>query len=211
MGFCLFNNAAVAAAHATDVLGLDRVLIFDPDVHHGNGTQHIFARRSDVTYVSIHQFPFYPGTGDVTEMGDGPGLGATINFPLRAGAGDGDYDYVMRAGVVPIIDEIRPQMVLVSAGFDAHQLDPLGGMTLSTTGFVRLFGQLHAAARRCSAPVVYLLEGGYSLTALAEVVPALLRALVNDAWPTPQPDFHVRPDVRGVVEYVTMARRRLSA
>jgi acetoin utilization deacetylase AcuC-like enzyme len=125
MGFCLYNNVAAGAAHAL-ALGLERVVVMDYDVHHGNGTQWIFYDDPRVLYISTHQYPYYPGTGAATDVGRGNGEGYTVNVPLEAGATDGDYEEVFRTIVIPVIDQFRPEMLLISAGFDAHELDPLG-------------------------------------------------------------------------------------
>src|SRR3954468_1430108 len=138
MGFCFFNNIAIAAAHARARHGCRRVLIIDWDVHHGNGTQAAFYSDSSVLFVSFHQFPLYPGTGAPRELGPGPGLGYTINLPMPAGMGDGDYAAIFDLVVSPIADACAPDLVLVSAGFDAHRADPLGEMRLTELGFRHL-------------------------------------------------------------------------
>ncbi|MGD8376666.1 MAG: histone deacetylase, partial [Acidobacteriota bacterium] len=140
MGFCLFNNVAVAAAHAVAELGCRRVLVVDPDVHHGNGTQHTFYGRRDVLYVSSHRFPFYPGSGAHTEIGAGPGEGYTVNLPLPAGMGDADFLHVYREVVDPVVRQYEPDLILISAGFDTWQHDPLGGMRMTAEGYAALSG-----------------------------------------------------------------------
>ena len=171
MGFCLFNNAAVAAEWALASGIASRVAIVDFDVHHGNGTQEIFYSRSDVLYISSHQFPFYPGTGDFRELGEGPGLGYTINLPLRAGTGDFFHCALYRDLVAPVLVEFAPELIIVSAGYDSHVEDPLGGMLMSTAGYAALVSILNGAAMKASgARIVYLLEGGYDLNALAASV-----------------------------------------
>lgn len=168
MGFCLYNNVAVAAAHALDH-GLDRVAIVDYDVHHGNGTQWIFYDDPRVLYVSTHQYPFYPGTGSAEEVGMGDGRGFTANVPLEAGATDADLDLVFRRVVVPILMAFDADLVLLSAGFDAHFNDPLGGMRLSTSGFATLTRRLREVARLCChGRMAIVTEGGYDLQALEE-------------------------------------------
>jgi acetoin utilization deacetylase AcuC-like enzyme len=167
MGFCLYNNVAVGAARARR-RGIERVAIVDFDVHHGNGTQWIFYEDPSVLFVSSHQYPFYPGTGAASEIGRGAGLGLTINLPLEAGAGDADFDLVYRTVVHPILVEYRPSLLLVSAGFDAHEHDPLAGMQVTTSGFATLIARLTAAADTvCDGRIVFVTEGGYDTQVLA--------------------------------------------
>ena len=165
MGFCLYNNVAVAAAHAL-ARGVDRVAVVDIDVHHGNGTQAIFYDNARVLYVSTHQFPFYPGTGAADEIGSGAGAGFTVNIPLEMGATDADYDLVYRTVVVPVIQQFSPQLVLVSAGYDAHERDPLASMRVTTAGYAAIVRQVMRAAGQ--TPVAFVTEGGYDPRALAE-------------------------------------------
>lgn len=175
MGFCFFNNVAVAAQFAIDHFGLERVLILDPDVHHGNGTQNLFYGRRDVLYVSSHRYPFYPGTGWFDEIGAGEGTGYTVNLPLCAGLRDADLFHIYDDAVTPIVDEYEPELILVSAGFDMAATDPMGGMAVSTEGFAALY-QLFAswAARHCPGRSVLALEGGYDPKALADGVRAAI-------------------------------------
>ncbi|HEV8241398.1 MAG TPA: histone deacetylase [Thermoanaerobaculia bacterium] len=180
MGFCWFNNAAVAAERLR-AQGLARVAIFDFDVHHGNGTQHIFEERADVFYASTHQYPFYPGTGAASERGYGEGLGATLNVPLRAGCDDGEYAQAIEGVVLPALRAFAPQALVVSAGFDAWQNDPLGGMRVSEEGFAqwgRWLGQL--AREACGGRLVALLEGGYDVPSLPRLVEAFLAGVEAD-------------------------------
>ena len=234
MGFCLFNNAAVAAAAAlagapAAVAGgaanpravddgatdgglpdggaansgavddgaadgglpdggaagtramepLARVLVFDPDVHHGNGTQRLFYRSAAVYYVSIHQYPFYPGTGAAAERGAGAGSGYTLNLPLPAGSGDDDYLAATEHQVLPALRAFAPQLVIFSAGFDAHRRDPLGMMRVTTAGFIALYRLLLDELDRTATPHLFVLEGGYALAALGECVAALLTELTD--------------------------------
>ncbi|MCB9787655.1 MAG: histone deacetylase [Deltaproteobacteria bacterium] len=184
MGFCLFNNVAVAAAHAIEALGLSRVLVIDWDVHHGNGTQHAFQARRDVLFFSTHRFPFYPGTGAAHECGTGAGEGYTVNVPMAAGRTDADLRLAFDSVLVPIASEWKPELVLVSAGFDAHRLDPLGGMRLSDEGFAVLCARAMALAdAHADGRIVLLLEGGYDLQGLRESVRACLGVLGGETEP----------------------------
>ena len=179
MGFCLFNNIAVAAEHAR-ARGAERVAIVDWDVHHGNGTQHIFQARRDVLFFSSHQYPFYPGTGAVKEVGLAEGEGFTANLPLPTGMGDGDYGAAFRDLVTPLLEQFKPNLVLVSAGFDAHARDPLGGMRLTEEGFGGMCSAVRDVARACGAPVGLVLEGGYDLEALAGSVRRCVEVLSGE-------------------------------
>lgn len=180
MGFCLFNNAAVAAAYLREAERVGRILIVDWDVHHGNGTQHAFEEDPSVFYFSVHQFPLYPGTGAAGERGRGAGLGATLNVPLRPGAGDPEFLAALHDALVPAAEAFRPEFVIVSAGFDAHAADPLASLEVSTPAFaqatriVREIAERHAGGR-----IVSLLEGGYHLEALAEATAAHVAALLG--------------------------------
>jgi acetoin utilization deacetylase AcuC-like enzyme len=188
MGFCLFNNVAIAAAHARS-LGVERVAIIDYDVHHGNGTQHIFEDDPHVLYVSMHQSPFYPGTGEFAETGRGKGQGFTVNIPLEVGAVDEDYRMVFAEMVVPILNQFRPGLVLVSAGFDAHERDPLGGMRVTSPAFAAMTMELRRVAESSSGGrLVAVTEGGYDLHALTECLKLLTEVLSAEhsspaAWP----------------------------
>ena len=185
MGFCLYNNVAVAAAHAL-ASGLERVAVVDIDVHHGNGTQWMFYDNPKVLYVSTHQYPFYPGTGAANEVGTGEGAGFTFNVPLEMGATDADYALVYRAAVLPVIAEFAPQLVLVSAGFDAHERDPLASMRVTTDGYASMVKELVKAATNGS--IAFVTEGGYDLGALSECVDRAIaeasgKAVMTDADP----------------------------
>ena len=178
MGFCFFNNAAVAAEHLRRRHGAERVAILDFDVHHGNGTQHLFEERADVLYVSTHQYPFYPGTGAAEERGRGAGEGATLNVPLPAGTGDDGYRQAFDEAVLPALAAFRPDVLVLSAGFDAWAGDPLGGMRVSEEGFGEWGRRLGALADElCGGRVLALLEGGYDLAALPRLVAAHLAGL----------------------------------
>jgi acetoin utilization deacetylase AcuC-like enzyme len=188
MGFCLYNNVAIAAAHAR-TLGARRVAIVDYDVHHGNGTQHVFDEDPNVLYVSMHQYPFYPGSGAAEEVGRGPGAGFTVNVPMEAGSMAGDYRLVFERIVEPVIAQFQPQILLVSAGFDAHERDPLGGMRLTTAGFGAMTMALRRAADACcGGRLVLVSEGGYDLKALDASLDAAVEALSGPssppAWPS---------------------------
>jgi acetoin utilization deacetylase AcuC-like enzyme len=178
MGFCLFNNVAVAAAHLREAHGLERVLVVDWDVHHGNGTQHAFYADPRVLFVSSHQYPFYPGTGAAREVGAGEGEGFTLNLPFPAGYGDAQYVQAFVDVVEPVARRFLPQFVLVSAGFDAHRRDPLAGMDVTEGGFAQLARLLLQVARDiCGNRLVAVLEGGYDPEALTRSVAAVLREM----------------------------------
>ena len=184
MGFCLLNNVAVAAEHARSS-GAERVAILDWDVHHGNGTQDIFYANGDVLYLSVHQSPFYPGTGDAREVGEGCGRGFTANVPLPGRSGEDVYTEAFSGFFVPILREYRPKLLLVSAGYDAHSADLLGGMRLESASFGRFTARLAALTREIgAAPPVFLLEGGYNLDALTESVTATVAGIGEQtpAW-----------------------------
>jgi acetoin utilization deacetylase AcuC-like enzyme len=179
MGFCLFNNVAVAAAHAR-ARGLERIAIIDWDVHHGNGTQEAFYEDPHVLYVSTHQFPFYPGTGAATERGDGDGTGYTINVPLTAGGGDAIYRGAFERVILPALDEYRPELVIISAGFDASARDPLAEMTLSAEAFGWMARELRKTAdKSAEGRVLLALEGGYDLVALEAGLLAATRGIIE--------------------------------
>jgi len=180
MGFCLFNNVAVAAAHLRAVRGVERVAILDWDVHHGNGTQHAFESDPTVFYASLHQFPWYPGTGAADERGIGDGEGATLNCPMSAGSGDREWLRAIETQVMPSLERFDPGFVLISAGFDAHEQDPLSHTRVTTEGFRRMTEIVNElAAARCGGRVVSLLEGGYDLDALADSVEGHVAGLMR--------------------------------
>jgi len=186
MGFCLFNNVAVAA-RAAQAAGAARVAIVDWDVHHGNGTQHIFEEDPTVLYTSLHQYPCYPGTGAVSEQGRGRGLGATLNVPLSPGTGDDEYRLAMERVVVPALSRFRPDIVLVSAGFDAFAGDPLAQMNLSLAGFAAISARLvRAADDLCGGRIVAVLEGGYNLEGVSGGVVSLVAAMEGRAPSHPE-------------------------
>jgi acetoin utilization deacetylase AcuC-like enzyme len=180
MGFCLFNNVAVAARYIQKKYGLERVLIVDWDVHHGNGTQHTFEDDPSVLFFSTHQYPYYPGTGRATEQGRGAGEGFTINVPMEAGEGDDEYRAVFHRALVPAADRFRPEFVLISAGFDAHKDDPLAGMGLTEEGYADLTRIVTGIATRyAQGRILSSLEGGYNLGALARSVDAHIKVLLD--------------------------------
>jgi len=170
MGFCFFNNAAVAAQTALDKGEADRVAIFDWDVHHGNGTQDVFYERGDVLYASIHEDGLYPDTGEVEETGRDEGENTTVNLPLAAGAGNADYCHAIDAVVAPALERFDPDLVIVSAGFDAHRHDPISRMRVSSEGYALMTDQIRSVTDDVGAATAYVLEGGYGLDTLAEGV-----------------------------------------
>ncbi len=179
MGFCLFNHVAVGGAYLTDVKGFNRVLIVDWDLHHGNGTQHMFYDTSKVLYFSTHQYPYYPGTGGTSEVGSGEGKGYTLNVPLPTGMGDNEYVKIFTEILNPVIDQYKPEFILVSAGFDTYYEDPLGGMKVTPEGFAKMTRLLtDAAGKHSDGKIVFILEGGYNLDGLwistKEVIEELL-------------------------------------
>ena len=186
MGFCFFNNVAVAAQGVIDRDEAERVAILDWDVHHGNGTQDIFYDRGDVFFVSFHEEGLYPGTGEVSETGDGDGELATMNVPLSAGCGDPDYLYAFDEAFVPALERFDPDLVLVSAGFDAHRHDPISRMRVSTEGYALLTDRVRTAASEVDAGFGFVLEGGYGLDTLSEGV-----AIVHETFDGRRP---IQPD-----------------
>jgi acetoin utilization deacetylase AcuC-like enzyme len=177
MGFCLFNNVAVAAEFAIRELGAGRVFILDWDVHHGNGTAEAFRRRADVLFASIHQAGIYPGSGPLSDVGSGPGEGYTINLPVPAGSDEDLWLSLLEHIVIPAARAFEPDLVLISAGFDAHRSDPLAGCRLESTSFAEMARLVRDLARQREAPLGAILEGGYEPAALAQCVQQTLTAL----------------------------------
>ena len=212
MGFCLFNNVAIGAKFAMKQFSLDRVLIVDWDVHHGNGTQHSFYDEPKVLYFSTHRYPFfYPGTGGAREVGKGEGEGFTVNVPLPSGCGDSDYADAFNLILKPIALEYRPQLVLVSAGFDIHYADPLGGMEVTEKGFARMTQILmELADATAQGRIVLVLEGGYDVAGQSRSVKAVLKQLVgasqNDDRSNDQETTPSR--IEGILEEVRTIQKR---
>jgi acetoin utilization deacetylase AcuC-like enzyme len=202
MGFCLFNNIAVAAQHAVSGRGLERVMIVDWDVHHGNGTNDIFRASAEVLFVSIHQRALYPGTGAVSDVGVGDGAGYTVNLPVAAGSGDAVYTSLVEHVAVPLARAYEPQLVLLSAGFDAHRDDPLAGCTVTDAGFAAMASSMRRVCAELEVPIGGVLEGGYDLGALARSVAATLEVLGAPEPSAPTEGLAVAPEAEE-------ARRRL--
>jgi len=200
MGFCFFNNAAVAARHAIDSRDVSRVAVFDWDVHHGNGTQDIFYDAGDVFYASIHEEGLYPGTGDAAESGAGDGEGTTLNVPLPPGAGDPEYRDAVDELVAPALRAFDPGLVLVSAGFDAHRHDPISRMRVSTDGYGMLTARVRELADAADAALGFVLEGGYGLDTLSESV-AEVHETFDGRTPV-TPDGEASEDVRALVDEI---------
>ena len=178
MGFCFFNTIACAAEALREIPGVERVFIFDWDVHHGNGTQNLFEQRDDIYYSSIHRYPFYPGTGAARDVGSGRGLGFTRNIPLEEGLGDSTYLRFVEEQIVPAIEDFEPQAILISAGFDAHRRDPLGGMSLTEEAYGEMTRQMVKSAEKYGGGrVLSVLEGGYDPEGIAASVAEHLKAM----------------------------------
>ncbi len=208
MGFCLFNSIAVAAAHGIEGLGLQRVMIFDWDVHHGNGTNDIFHSSDQVLFVSVHQSPLYPGSGAFGDLGSGAGVGYTVNLPVPPGSDDLTYRSLVEHVVVPLTQAFAPQLLLVSAGYDAHREDPLADCLVSEAGYAAMTLALRRACASVSCPVGFVLEGGYALGALARSVAATMEASIGDRGPAEDEPVAMTTLARrfreGLAEYWTL-------
>ena len=202
MGFCLFNNVAVGARHAVAARGVSRVLIVDWDVHHGNGTNDIFHDSAEVLFVSIHQRGIYPGTGAVGDVGVGDGVGYTVNLPVPGASGDAVYCSLVEHVAVPLARAFQPELVLISAGYDAHALDPLAGCNVTEAGYAAMTGSLRRVCSELGAPLGAVLEGGYELGALARSVAATMEVMGGPAL-GPHDGLEVAPEA-------TAARERLA-
>lgn len=204
MGFCLFNTAAIGAHHLKRHYGAKRILIMDWDVHHGNGTQDAFYQDPSVLYLSTHQYPYYPGTGAMDEVGIGEGEGHTVNIPLPAGCGDGEYLRVFKRIVMPIGEKYGPEWILVSAGFDPHRRDPLGGMDVTERGFSTMASLLvDLAEKHAGGKIAFLLEGGYDLAALKNSVVAVLQQIKGERGgelPSEKGGEAIEPMIRKVLK-----------
>jgi len=203
MGFCFFNNAAVAAQRVLDTGDADRVAILDWDVHHGNGTQDIFYDRGDVLYASIHEEGLYPATGAIDETGEDDGVDTTVNLPLAAGSGDEEYLHAVDEAVRPAIMRFDPDLLIISAGFDAHRHDPISRMRVSSEGYALLTDRLRSIGADADAAIAYVLEGGYGLDTLAEGVSMVHETY--DGRPPVEPDGDVDEAVKTTVETLRSA------
>ncbi|MBI2854390.1 MAG: histone deacetylase [Chloroflexi bacterium] len=204
MGFCLFNNVAIAARRLLAGEEYRRILIVDFDTHHGNGTQEAFYKDSRVLYFSVHQSPLYPGTGSTAEIGSGEGLGFTVNVPLPPWSGDNEYGRVFANILVPVASRFRPEFILVSAGYDAHWADDISAMQLTTSGYVNMVRTIKQLAdEHCEGRLVFTLEGGYNLVALSSSVRATLQVVLGDTDihdPLGKPKGRYKqPDISGLL------------
>lgn len=207
MGFCFFNNVAVGAQYLRRHHGMERILIVDWDLHHGNGTQHVFENDPGVLYVSTHQYPYYPGTGAIDEVGQHDGEGYTVNLAFPAGFGDSEYRQAFEAIIAPIARQYEPQFVLISAGFDAHVRDPLGGMAVTESGFGAMARCLLEVARdHCRGRCAAILEGGYDLTAIRTSVRHVLAEFNGSDAPLPPATGPSRGSI--LIERIKKTQRR---
>jgi acetoin utilization deacetylase AcuC-like enzyme len=210
MGFCLFNNVAVATIHALKAFRMERVLILDFDVHHGNGTQDTFAHNPYVLYISMHQYPLFPGTGHLNEMGQGIGAGTAINIPLPAGCGDSEYKQVFEEIVIPTCRRFKPEFIIVSSGYDGHWADDVGNMRLTLEGYYYIAQVIQQLVDElCGGRVVYCLEGGYNLKVLSCAVNATFSLWLGEKGfddPLGLPPNNIRP--HGVNELISEVKKR---
>lgn len=211
MGFCLLGNIAIAARYAQRQFGLERVLIVDYDVHHGNGTEAMFYNDPSVLFISMHQYPLYPGTGEATDIGAGQGMGYNINIPLPPNSGDGNYLNLFENVVLKAGERFAPELILVSAGFDAHWADPLAGMRVTLPGYAAMTRELMQLAERvCGGKIVFVMEGGYNLDALSYGVNNIARILLGDEPTDPlglSPSKRPEPDVTALLELLRTLHR----
>jgi acetoin utilization deacetylase AcuC-like enzyme len=211
MGFCLFNNVAVAAQRALDAHGAERVLVLDWDVHHGNGTNDIFHATDEVLFVSIHESPLYPGTGPAGDIGSGAGTGYTVNVPVAAGTGDAVYASLVEHVVAPLARAYEPRLILVSAGFDAHRDDPLAQIALSEAGYAAMTGTLRRLAAELGVPLGGVLEGGYALDALARSTAATLQVLTAPEPPAALAELPLAAEASAALERLSSRWPALAA
>lgn len=208
MGFCLFNNVAIGARHLQRAYGLERITIIDFDLHHGNGTQNCFYKEKEVLYFSTHQYPYYPGTGWLDEIGEKDGKGYTVNVPLSYGMGDDDYIFIFNELLLPILKQYRPQFIIVSAGFDAYHRDPLGGMALTENGYAIMTRIINNLSHElCEGKLLFALEGGYDVEGLSLSVKSVIEELKK--LPSASADKQINPSKK-VIQTVDEVKKRLS-
>lgn len=209
MGFCIFNNVAIGARHLQNKYNLQRIAIIDFDLHHGNGTQNCFYKEKSVLYFSTHQYPYYPGTGWLDEIGEGDGMGYTVNVPLSYGMGDEDYAFIFYDLLQPILFQYKPEFIMVSAGFDAYHRDPLGGMALTENGYSFMTRIMcNCAYELCNGRILFALEGGYDLDGLSICVKKVIEELKElHALP---PEIKIKPSSKAI-ETVNEVKKRLSS
>jgi acetoin utilization deacetylase AcuC-like enzyme len=205
MGFCFLNNVAIAAQYALSEFSVDSVAIIDWDVHHGNGTQDIFYDRGDVFFTSLHEHGLYPGTGDLTEIGDGAGAGTNLNIPLPPGSGDEEYIASLDQLVKPALRAFDPDVVLVSVGFDAHRHDPISRMHVSTEGYGVMAERVREYADMAGAGIAFVLEGGYDLDTLADGVCMVHE--VFEGWDPVESGGQINESVLNLIEEVLLAHQ----